>query len=94
MVLRRIGMASLCVDGVELPPYYDPQYDCEMEVLAFDSRFPNPKYREWVAQISASLTDGPVICPERDRSMAREMPRGFEIPDGGVVPSLMPAWMS
>ena len=63
-ILRRIGLESLSHDGVELPPYFDPQYGCEMEVLRFDSRSPNPKYRDWVAEFSFSLTTTPVICAD------------------------------
>ena len=39
-ILRRIGGMPLEWDGAELPPYYDPHYKCEMEVLRFDSRLP------------------------------------------------------
>jgi hypothetical protein len=61
-ILRRIGLSSLQADGVDLPPYYDSQYSCEMEVLRFDSRYPNPKYREWVDQLVSCLSTSPVIC--------------------------------
>lgn len=61
-ILRRIGLRPLSADGVELPPYFDPRYGCQMQVLRFDSRFPNPKYREMVAEFRSSLTTAPVIC--------------------------------
>ena len=96
-ILRRIGLASLCADGVALPPYFDPHYGCEMEVLRFDSRFPNPKYRDWVAEFSTSLTGAPVICRERARPSAPAVPRRFEIPslDPALLPDLAPsAWMA
>jgi hypothetical protein len=83
-ILRRIGLHPLQSDGSDLPSYYDPQYSCEMEVLRFDSRFPNPKYREWVDQLSAALRTSPVICPSiaanslqesfRDREVRRSEP--------------------
>jgi hypothetical protein len=63
-ILRRIGLTSLLSDGQALPPYYDPSYGCQMEVLQFDSRSPNPKYHEQVMDLSARLTDAPVICRE------------------------------
>jgi hypothetical protein len=44
-----------------LPPYYDPQYKCEMEIVRFKSDAPNHKYRRWIDQISASLLDVPVL---------------------------------
>jgi hypothetical protein len=92
-ILRRIGLTSLCADGVELQPYFDPHYGCEMEVLGFDSRFPNPKYRAWVAEFSSSLTNAPVICRERAWPGVRAVPRGFEIPatDGALQPSMVPS---
>lgn len=65
VILRRIGLSSLKTDGAELPPYYDPQFECDMEVLKFDSRFPNPKYRDWVVQLASTLTEVPVVCRDR-----------------------------
>ena len=93
MILRRIGLASLCSDGVELPPYFDPHYGCQMEVLRFDSRFPNPRYRGWVAEFISSLTSAPVICRERTRPHPLELK--FPSPDPVRVPSLVPSgWMA
>jgi hypothetical protein len=61
-ILRKIGLASLAVGGVELTPYFDPSYGCHMEVLRFDSRFPNSKYEAWVTELAGVLTEAPVIC--------------------------------
>jgi hypothetical protein len=63
-ILRKIGLSPLDWGGDELPPYFDPQYGCEMEMLQFDSRFPNPKYQEVVKEFSAALSFAPVICRE------------------------------
>ncbi len=60
-MLRKIGLSPLVIDGTELPAYYDPRYQCEMEVLRFDSRYPNPKFRNWVSELSSFLTTAPVI---------------------------------
>jgi hypothetical protein len=87
-MLRRIGLSSLSADGVDLPPYFDPRYGCQMEVLRFDSRFPNPKYRDWVAELRSSLTATPVICREKARPNDRAVPRGFEVPS--LAPALLP----
>ncbi|HYT74549.1 MAG TPA: hypothetical protein VEL79_07365 [Vicinamibacterales bacterium] len=43
-ILRRLGGSLLEVNGSIVPPYYDPKYRCEMELLRFDSRRPNAKY--------------------------------------------------
>jgi hypothetical protein len=79
-ILRRIGLESICADGEALPSYFDPGYGCHMEVLRFDSRFPNPKYREWVAEFSSSLTHAPVICRERTRPTLHEVLDVFDVP--------------
>jgi hypothetical protein len=36
-VLRKLGGQSLSHDGADIPPYFDDQYRCEMEVLKFYS---------------------------------------------------------
>ena len=64
-ILRRIGGRPLEADGVELPPYYDPQYGCEMEILRFDSNLPNPRYSRWIDQIRDHLQTVPVIRSNR-----------------------------
>ena len=61
MILRRIGLTAMMADDQELPPYYDPHYHCQMEVLRFDSRRPNPKYADLVSEISESLAVAPVV---------------------------------
>ena len=88
-ILRRIGLFSLTADGEDLPPYYDPYYSCQMEVLGFDSRFPNPKYHEKVAELSATLMSAPVICRERQAVPVRSSFRGLEPPV--VTSPLVPA---
>jgi hypothetical protein len=79
-ILRRIGLNSLSWDGAELPPYYDPKYRCDMEVLHFDSRFPNQKYRDSVSELTHALATSPVICRDRVKSTSQTVFRGFEIP--------------
>ena len=61
-ILRRIGGMPLEWDGAELPPYYDPHYKCEMEVLRFDSRLPSVKYQHVINQMRLEIPDVPVIC--------------------------------
>jgi hypothetical protein len=79
-ILRRIGLNSLSWNGAELPPYYDPKYRCDMEVLHFDSRFPNHKYRASVSELTHALATSPVICRDRVKSTSETVFRGFEIP--------------
>lgn len=61
-ILFRIGGKSLDTESGELPPYYDPHYGCEMQILRFDSRAPNPKYQVWVNQLRSDLLTSPLIC--------------------------------
>jgi hypothetical protein len=60
-ILRRIGGRPLTAGGVDLPPYFDPQYGCEMEILRFDSSEPNPRYEAWIEELSEYLRTEPVI---------------------------------
>jgi hypothetical protein len=61
-ILQRVGLSPLVVDDAVMPAYYDPRYRCEMEVLRFDSRIPNPRFRGWIAELAAALAQAPVIC--------------------------------
>jgi hypothetical protein len=61
-ILRRLGGAPLEADGVEIPAYFDPNYDCTMELLRFDSRRPNPKYSSLVDRLRDKLAQVPVIA--------------------------------
>jgi hypothetical protein len=61
-ILRRIGLSPLVSGGKELPQYYDPQFGCEMQVLRFDSRYPAPKYLNWVGELATYLKNVPVVA--------------------------------
>ena len=60
-ILRRMGGESLKYAGVPIPAYYDPQYECEMEILRFSSWSPNPRFTFWVEEIRQSLQHIPVV---------------------------------
>jgi hypothetical protein len=62
-ILKRLGGSRFEVDGVTLPPYYDPRYRCMMEMLRFDSRKPNPKYINLIDQVRDTLGRITVIAP-------------------------------
>jgi hypothetical protein len=61
-ILRRIGGRPLEWNGTELPPYYDPHYKCEMEVLRFDSRLPSAKYEHVIETMRSEIPMVPVVC--------------------------------
>lgn len=92
-ILRRIGLTPLTDDGLELPPYYDPRYRCEMEALRFDSDFPSPKYAQAIEELSSWLELAPVICREDKVPEWRGLLRGIDLPatKPGALPSLQPA---
>lgn len=61
-ILRRLGGSQLEAHGTSVPSYYDPQYDCTMELLRFDSRRPNPRYAGLVELLKAQLSRVSVIA--------------------------------
>jgi hypothetical protein len=60
-ILRRIGGQPLKVQGIEIPRYFDPRFDCEMEILRFDSARPNPRFERWIEELEGYLAGVPVI---------------------------------
>jgi hypothetical protein len=54
-ILRRMGGAPLEGDGYVVPSYYDPQYECEMELLRFDTRRPSSNFAGLVQLIRGGL---------------------------------------
>ncbi len=64
-ILRRIGGRPLEYDGCPLPPYYDPQYKCDMEVIRFDSRVPSPKYQYAIEEIRSQIPSMEVLAPSK-----------------------------
>ena len=62
-MLRRIGGSPLQARGCELPPYEDPQYGCEMELLRFDCRTPGPRFQPLITQLKAKLADSVAVTP-------------------------------
>ena len=61
-ILRRLGGASLEVDGRSVPAYFDRRYGCDMELLRFDSRHPNPRYGPIIELLKDQLATVPVIA--------------------------------
>ena len=67
-ILRRLGGEPLAWEGAEIPAYYDPLYGCEMEVIRFDSRSPNPRFEPMLSDIYAQIAGVPVVCPGEEAS--------------------------
>ncbi|MEZ5353341.1 MAG: hypothetical protein R2762_11950 [Bryobacteraceae bacterium] len=75
-ILRRLGGRSLEVDGVEIPRYFDPRYDCDMEVLRFDSTQPNPRYAGVLDLLCEDLSANRIIV-----GAPAAVPVGIALPD-------------
>ncbi len=63
-ILRRLGGAPLTAGADELSPYYDPTYNCEMEILRFDSDCPSKNYESAVRRCQDALAHIPFLAPE------------------------------
>jgi len=68
-ILRRLGGSDLRLGDRTIPAYYDPHYDCEMELLRFDSRHPSPRYASLVDMLKEKLSDV-VVVTRHDRHRA------------------------
>jgi hypothetical protein len=70
-ILRRLGGANFEIDGTIVPPYYDPRYDCTMELLRFDSRRPSSRYARLVEALETKLDDVEVFVSTSAASQRR-----------------------
>ena len=61
-ILKRLGGLPMDVAGFFLPRYHDPQYNCEMEILRFDSRYPAERFADGIRGIRQQMIDAQVIC--------------------------------
>ena len=86
-ILRRLGGKPLACEGKELPAYYDHRYRCKMEVLRFDSREPNAKYRDMLDELREQVATAPVFCAERPREdrHIQWLPQPFPLFESGVT---------
>ena len=80
-ILRRIGGRRLrSSTGEELPTYYDPRYGCDMEIVWFDSRSPDPRYEDPIEELRADLIDSPVLCADSDLTSLSRAIGGSSVP--------------
>lgn len=73
-ILRRIGGRHLRTDNEVIPSYYDSRYDCQMELLRFDSRQPNARFEDVIEAIRERLRSVPVVAvpqPAAQLALAR-----------------------
>jgi hypothetical protein len=74
-ILRRIGGSALECRGEELPAYNDPAYGCKMEILRFDSRYPNPRFAPLVREVETELTDSLILTANHGRNNGNSLSR-------------------
>lgn len=60
-MLQRLGGQPLRCGGEELPPYFDHRFGCVMELVAFDTAAPNPKYSDYIASFLEYIPSLPVV---------------------------------
>jgi len=85
-ILRKLGGTSLEVDGTAVPAYYDSRYRCEMELLRFDSRQPNPKFAPVIERLMQRMSGLPVLVTS-DR-FARPAPSAVRVPAWQLMPAV------
>ncbi len=65
-VLRRVGAQSLTHCGEPFPAYFDPQYNCTMEWLGFDSRQVHPRFDLLLDEMRRKIAQSPVLQPSHE----------------------------
>jgi hypothetical protein len=90
-ILRRLGGSHLEADGCAVPPYYDPRYECMMELLRFDTRRPALKYAETVERLKAHLANVQVIVGGNPFVTPSSLDVRFALP-ANVIPAYPAAW--
>lgn len=62
-ILQRLGAQKAHWQGCALPTYFEPMFDCDMELLQFDSSRPAPKYASQVSAYQQQIRSRvPVVC--------------------------------
>ena len=62
-MLHRLGGTALSLNGAELPAFFDDHHRCDIELLGFDSRFPDDRFVRDVAAIRTHLVNALVLAP-------------------------------
>ena len=74
LILRRLGGEPLA----GLVPYYEPGFDCTIEMLRFDIRNMHSRYAGKLNELRAELRSTPILCPAAadvsEESLAMELP--------------------
>ena len=63
-ILKRVGLSYFPVGNSRVPPYFDPRYQCEMELLRLDADALNPRFESHLEQLIEQMCDARVIANE------------------------------
>ena len=63
-ILRRLGGTPLAFAGGALPTYFDPRYNCEMELLRFDTRRPAARFASIIDALKEKLSMVQVVASD------------------------------
>jgi hypothetical protein len=69
-ILKRLGLSYFPVGKSRVPPYFDPRYQCQMELLRFDTRAANPRFETHIDQLMEQMYDSRVIASELNIKLA------------------------
>jgi hypothetical protein len=91
-ILRKLGGRLLNIEGQEIPRYFDTAYDCEMEILRFDSAELNPRFGEILDRLCADLASCEVVFAGEPAGMSDDWMPARERPSSSMrpVPQLTP----
>jgi hypothetical protein len=86
-MLQKIGGSVLSLAGAPIPTYFDPQYQCEMAILRFQSDQANPRFESWIDCLDVKLRTVPVIynSPVRAKLRPVEYMRSSELHEAAAV---------
>jgi hypothetical protein len=88
-ILRRTGGASFQVRGEVIPPYEDPGYGCQMDLLRFDSRLPARRFIPLISQVEKNWQRPWRLCAATTRTL-RTLSSNSRRAFGSAVPCNFP----
>ncbi len=79
-MLRRLGGTPLSFGGTTLPAYYEPHYDCDIEILRFDTAHVRGCYDKTVREIRDSIRHGCTIVTNGMAASAHRAAASGKVP--------------
>ncbi len=72
-ILQRLGGSHLTSADGPVPAYFDPRYNCEMELLRFDSRRPATKFASLIDSLKDRLSIVQVVASHSLSALPEQM---------------------